>query len=369
MLIGVTSFSNVCAQDKTSDQLIEAVAARFYIWDLDHNETLSIAELDVAIKDPANTGRSAAALAALKRASLASNFTLPALTFNNIRWLAGLAPSNHQPNLTRLYVDSLRRINSLTNAQLFASGLPRLETIRQGRIGDCFCLAPIGAMVNRDPREVASMFSMAGDYHGVVKFGSETVVVALPTDAERAMGRMANNSHDGLWVDLYEAAIGQLHNSRKSPNEQDDSPIDAIANGGSAGRIITDLTGHRVSGYSLAFGKGTAISPATLDAKLGALRRKLSDAMSEKRLVTCSTAHPVTPGLSPRHVYAVLAYDPADDTIHLWNPHGNDFTPKGPSGLDYGYETRHGQFTLSVPEFVQQFSDMAFEGADLVARQ
>ena len=368
LLLAVTPSCSVRAQDKTGGPFIEAVAARFYAWDLDHNETLSMEELDVAIKDPANSDQSAAALAALKRASLSTNYTVPPLTFNNIRELAGRPPARHQPNLVRLYLDSLRRINGFTNGQLFASSLPRLETIRQGHIGDCFCLAPIGAMVHRNPQEVASMFSMAGEYHCVVKIGTEAVVVALPTDAERAMGRMANNSHDGLWVDLYEEAIGQLHNSLKSPDQQSDSSIEAIASGGSAGRVISDLTGHKVSGFSLEFGKDPAAPAALRDTRLAALRRKLADATGQKRLVTCSTLKPTTPGLTPRHVYALLAYDPIYDTIDLWNPHGNEFIPKGPPGLTNGYPTQNGLFTIPVPEFVQQFSGMAFEDTELAAR-
>jgi hypothetical protein len=360
---------SACAAEKDSEAFMTAVAARFYAWDLDHNETLSVEELDIAIKDPANTGRSAAALAALKRASLSSNYTLPMLTFGNIRELASQPPTKHQPNLARLYVDSLRRIHSLSNGQLFASSLPRLETIRQGRIGDCFCLAPIGAMVHRDPQEVASLFSVTDENHCVVKIGGESVVVALPTDAERAMGRMANNCHDGLWVDIYEEAIGQLHNSLKAPYQQSDSSIEAIANGGSAGRVISDLTGHKVSGFSLEVGKDPAAPAALRDSRLAALRRKLANAIGQKYLVTCSTLEPATPGLTPHHVYALLEYDPIDDTVDLWNPHGNEFIPKGPPGPDYGYPTVNGLFTVPLAEFVQQFCGMAFEGTEWVARE
>jgi hypothetical protein len=367
--LAVTPSGRLRAQGNTTNQFIEALAARFCAWDLDHNETLSTQELDVAIKDPANTGRSAAALAALKRASLSTNYTLPSLTFNNIRELASRPASAHQPNLVRLYVDSLRRIRSLTNGQLFASGLPRLETIRQGHLGDCFCLAPIGAMLHRDPQEVASMFSMPDEGHCVVRIGAEALVVTLPTDAERAMGRMANNSHDGLWVDLYEAAIAQLHNNLKSPDQQSDSPIEAIASGGSAGKIISQLTGHKVSGLSLPFINDPAVSEAVRNSRLAGLRRKLADATSQRRLVTGSTSRPTTPGLAPRHVYALLAYDPASDTIDLWNPHGNRFIPKGSPGLTNGYPTQNGLFTMPVTEFVQQFASLAFEGPELVARE
>ena len=279
-------------------------------------------------------------------------------------WLQG----SQQPNLLRLYRDSLRRINSLTNRQLFVTGLPRLETVRQGRIGDCFCLAPIGAMVHRNPQEVAAMFSMQGEYHCAVKIGSEFVMVPLPTDAERAMGRMAN-SHDGLWVELYEKAISQIYNNRKPPSEQLDSSLETIASGGGAGRIISELTGHKISGFALQFAQDPAAPAAWRDATLAALRGKLADASAQKRLMTCSTLTPATPGVTPHHVYAVLEYDPINDTIDLWNPHGNEFAPQGPPGLAYGYPTHNGVFTVPVPEFAQLFSGMAFEDPEVSARE
>ena len=84
--------------------------------------------------------------------------------------------------------------------------------------------------------------------------------------------------------------------------------------------------------------------------------------------MTCSTERPATPGLTSRHIYALLAYDPVNDTIDLWKLHGNEFNPKGPSGLSNGYPTRKGLFTIPVPEFAQLFSGMAFEDTELAAR-
>jgi hypothetical protein len=369
LLLAVTPSMGGTAPVKLRVTFMEVVASNFYTWDRNQDQTLSVDELDFAIKDPGNTGPEAAALAALKRAARATNYTLPPLTLDNIRELAGRPPTTNQPNMTRLYNDSLRRINSVTNRQLFASGLPRLETIHQGHMGDCFCLAPLGAMVYRDPQEVASMFSVQDERHIIVRIGSESVVVAPPTDAEWALAMMANNGQDGLWVDIYEEAIGQLRNNLKSLDQQSNLSLEAIASGGSAGKIITYLTCHKVSSFSLKFGKDPATTDELRDTRLAELRQKLASAIRQKRLVACSTFRPTTPGLSPRHVYALLEYDAKGDTLELWNPHGNKFDPKGPPGLTNGYSTKNGVFTIPIPEFVQQFSGMAFEGTELAARQ
>jgi hypothetical protein len=139
------------AQGKTEDTFVQTVTAKFFMWDSDHDNALSMEELDAAIQDPGNTGRAAAALATLKRAASVTNCTLPPLTLANIRQIANRPTSTNLPDLKRLYRQSLTRVSGLphrfivTSAQLFATGWPKLDAIQQGRMGDCFCLAPLGA--------------------------------------------------------------------------------------------------------------------------------------------------------------------------------------------------------------------------------
>ena len=349
----------VWAQTNADDSFFKAIATNFLTWDKDHNKSLSVEELDAAIEDPGNKGQAAAALAALKRASRSTNYTLPPLTLENIRRLATNTPATNQPNLPRLYSQCFKLLSGVTNRDFFASGLPQLNTIRQGRMGDCFCLAPLGAMIQRDPREVASLFSIQPDGRVRVEFGGGPVSVAPPTDAELAM--TAGNSHDGVWINLYEKAIGEVRNGQVAPEKRSDLPIDAIAKGGSEGRIMSYLTGHRVKWFGFKFAHEPATSDAARAAKLDELRQKLAAAASEKRLMACATEKPTTPGVTPKHAYAVLAYDSEADTVELWNPHGNSFTPKGPPGLSNGYVMTNGLLTVPVAEFVQQFSGVTFE--------
>ena len=343
----------------TNDAFIKTVSANFLRWDKDHNQTLSVEELDAAIENPANRGQAAAALAALKRAARSTNYTLPPLTLANISQLASNAPATNRPNLRLLYRQGLQRITNVTSRELFASGLPQLNTIRQGRMGDCFCLAPLGAMIHRDPHEVAALFSVQADGQVRVEFGGGPVAVAPPTDAELAM--TAGNSHDGVWVNLYEKAIGEARNDQRAPEKRSDLAIDAIATGGSEGKILSYLTGHKVTSFGFKFAKDPATSATTRSTKLDELRRKISAAVSQNLLMVCGTTTPTTPGLTPKHAYALLNYASQSDTVDLWNPHGNDFTPKGPAGLSNGYPTKSGFFTVPLAEFVQQFRGMAFE--------
>jgi thiol-disulfide isomerase/thioredoxin len=359
LLLATARPFGVQAQTHVDDAFFKAVSSNFLAWDKDHNQTLSVEELDAAIENPANQSQAAAALAALKRASRSTNYTLPPLTLLNIHQLATNTPATNRANLQALYRQCFKLLSGATNREFFASGLPQLGTVHQGRMGDCFCLAPLGAMIHRDPREVASLFSVQADGRVVVEFGGGPVSVAPPTDAELAM--TSGNSHDGVWINLYEKAIGQVRNNQVAPEKRSDLPIDAIAKGGSEGRILAYLTGHRVNGFGFKFAKDHAISDAARAAKLDELRIKLAAATREKRLMACGTEKPATPGISPKHAYALLEYDAKADTVDLWNPHGGNFKPKGPPGLSNGYAMKNGLLTVPLAEFVQQFSGMSFE--------
>ena len=332
---------------------LEVVAANFSAWDTNQDQILSKEELDAAIENPANKGPAAAALAALRRASSVSNFQ--PLTLDTIRKLA----DDEDLKLWAVYRQSLARINRVTHHEVFASELPRLSTIHQGRMGNCFTLAPLGAMVYRDPHEVASWFEVQSNGTVLVKMAGGAVLVPPPTDAELAFA--SANTQDGVWINLYEKAIGQARNERKPPGKRFDVALDAIAKGGTEEPIMSYITGHKVGVYSLSFDS----NPETAMSKLAQMRLKMAFATSNRLLMVCATVKPSAPGLSPRHAYAVLDYDASSDTVKLWNPHGNDFKPKGPPGLTNGYPTTNGIFTMPLADLTRQFIHVVIERPEL----
>ena len=348
----------VCAVQlgaQPSNEFIASVQKNFARWDLNHDGILSSNELDVVVANPQITNEAAAAVAALKRVSRGTKAAAPSLTLANITTLTG----QRQPDFALMFSAGLKRISAATNRNLFADGLPKLETIHQGKLGNCFCLAPLGAMVHRDPAQVAAMFVAETNGNYSVRLGKKTVEVPPLTDAEIAM--TASNEHAGIWVNLYEKAVGTARNEDKPTGQRVNSPLDVIARGGSSGTMLAYLTGNDVVRFSFKFAKAPASVTNDLAAKLAELRGKLAAATQEKRLMTCGTVKPTTPGLTPNHAYAVLDYDTDNDAVRLWNPHGQSFRPKGAPGLDSGYATTNGIFQIPLPHFVQQFNSMAFE--------
>ena len=342
---------------QTNRGFIATVRENFARWDLDHDGSLSSNELDAAVADPRMTNQNAAAAAALKRASRLKKTPLPPLTLENI----AAVTAQRRPDLALMFHEGLLRIAAVTNRALFADGLPKLETIHQGKLGNCFCLAPLGAMVQRDPAQVAAMFTAGtnGDY--CVRLGKKSVEVAPPTDAEIAL--TSSNEHAGVWVNLYEKAVGTARNDDRPQEARLDSPFDALARGGSAGTMLAYITGHDIQRFSFKFAKAPASPTNDFPAKLTELRMKLRAARQANRLMTTGTIKPTTPGLTPNHAYAVLDYDATADLVRLWNPHGQDFKPKGAPGSETGYVTTNGVFQIPLAEFVKQFSGMAFEVA------
>jgi hypothetical protein len=242
----------------TTDEFLQQIDKNFAAWDRDSDGELTVPEIDTAGADAKVTGKAAAALAALKRASRISKYNIKTLNKEQITEFATGKPADDKPDLSGMYAQGVSRLGKLTKRDLFADGGPRLDTIHQGRLGNCFCLAPLGALVHRDPQQVVAMFTKLDDGNYKVTLGKNSCTVAPPTDTEIA--RTATNEDAGLWVNMYEKAIGKLRNDAKPEAERAGSPIDALARGGSAGTILAYITGNEIKRYTCSFAKDEKMS-------------------------------------------------------------------------------------------------------------
>jgi hypothetical protein len=346
------------AQPPTVPTFADQVKARFSAWDRDGNGTLTRAEIDRAVADPAVKGAEAAAVAALRRAVRNTKTPPPALTRDTLLTLA--AGGKDAPDLNGMYAAARTRI-AAAKRELFARGGPTLDDISQGKLGNCFCLAPLGAVVARNPTDVAKMITPAPDGGYDVRFGPRVVRVPPPTDAELAV--LASSNGDGIWVNVYEKAVGKLRVEEAAAAGKEAAPdLDLLTKGGSAGTMVGVVTGKKIERLSCAFARDAKLTADEKAAKLAVMRERLTDAFAAKKLVTCGTGKGVTvPGVHGNHAYAVLGYDRAADLIALWNPHGQTFTPKGPAGVGTGYPTKDGRFRMPLPEFAAVFGGLAFE--------
>ena len=342
------------------ERFLAVLTKNFAAWDADRDGLLSANEINKLVEEPEVRGEDAAAIAALKRASRFRIATLPSFTLEHLQGLAkAQSLEKGMPDLPAMFGGSLKRI-AKTKRELFSVEGPRIETIRQGRMGNCFSLAPLAALAHERPDYIREqMIRPLEDGRYVVKLGQQEVQVAAPTDAEIAL--TSENEDGSVWVNVYEKAAGIAHNAKKPADKRDATGLDALNRGGSAGSQLAFITGREMFRVSCSFAKKKDLPQAEYDKHMAELRAALTAATKENRLMTCGTLTSTIPGLTPNHAYAILSYDSATDVIRVWNPHGDTREVKGEPGPKNGYPIQDGIFEMPLTVFVKEFAGTAYE--------
>ena len=337
---------------------LDQARSHFAQWDMNKDGEISVPEIDRAIASPKTKGPTAAAAVSIRRALKGKKITVDHLTLDKLSQSVP-RPADQKtkiPDYEGMYNTALKKI-ATSRTGLFGTEGPDLDSISQGRLGDCYCLAPLGAMLHRDPNQVKSMFTPLEDGKVIVHLGREKVEVPPLTDGELAL--FASTKTQGIWVQTYEKAMGIHLAARK---KQLTTPIGAVGAGGSAGTALGLITGHRFDRFSCKPFRDEALSESEKGAKLAALRKGLDLSVREQRLICGGTPKDVkVPGVTPNHAYAILHYDRKTDLVTFWNPHGQTFKPKGEPGLEFGYPVAKGKFQAPLKEAVTWLAGFNWE--------
>ena len=357
-LVGVSFCLSALAEEAPSAKFIEALKASFAAWDSDHDGSLGGMEIDHALADAEIKTDAAAALAAVKRLERSKTWASIPRTLDGLSSLAVGAKTKDAPDIGEMFADGQKRI-AHAKRELFANGAPQLMGLQQGRMGNCFSLAPLGSMLSRDASQVKAMFKDNADGTYDVKIGKKWIHIAGPTDAEVALS--SSNNSTGLWSNVYEKAAGVARNEARAEKDRVTTPLDAIARGGSAGTMLAFISGNEMERFTLTWAKDAKTAPEVTASKLKELRSRLIAAFAEHRCVTTGTNKPSMPGLRGGHAYGVIGYNEATDEIRVWDPHGDAFTPKEAPGSDAGFPRKDGICAMPLTVFVKQFAGLAFE--------
>ena len=190
------------------ERFVAVLEKNFTAWDANHDGQISTDEINQLVASPTIRGEDAAGVAALKRASRIRKVTLPSFTLEHLKELANTQPpAKDMPDFAAMFGGSLKRIVT-AKRELFTATGPRIETIRQGKMGNCFSLAPLAALAHQRPDYVRTeMIRPQADGSFAVRLGHEVVKVKAPTDAEIAL--CSGNEDGSLWVNVYEKAAGE----------------------------------------------------------------------------------------------------------------------------------------------------------------
>lgn len=235
---------------------------------------------------------------------------------------------------------------------LFADGRPHFDRLRQGPVGDCYFLSGVGWMAHYHPDRIAQAIRPRRDGGFEVTFPSgERASVAPLTETEILVNSAKGTLADGLWVAALEKALGVIEGEHSRRRASIADPILRIS-GGSSRENIRLWTGHPVETLHLNH-------PDEARRVAQALRL-----MQEHRLMaeaSIGRSHAPPSALPHGHSYAVMAFDPARSILTLWNPWGDDFTPKGAPGPEHGWPRRHGLFEIPLHDFLRTFSSISIE--------
>ena len=214
------------------------VTQNFADWDTNGDGMLSPQEIDTLVADPRVTGDEAAAIATLKLAFIRrAKIGDPPLriTTDFLAHYAAAPRSKAFPAFDLRFRMLARRIHA-TPAALFATAsAPQLANIHQGMIGDCFYLAVVGDLVNRDSSEVRHMIvpNADGSYDVTFPAGQKAHVPPI-TDAEVALS--SNPMGSGRWLPVLEAAFGTVRETLPGvPIPNDTTTVYGSSEAGSGG--------------------------------------------------------------------------------------------------------------------------------------
>lgn len=388
---------SVRSQSLVDTPFTRQVLTNFSAWDTDKDGTLSYREINGRVADPRVAGEAAAALAALKIAFRSSgNTSLPPFTRDYFSLYArgvssrkapptraaedeiephdespvtvvSPAESPPLPKFDSFYRRGLVQIRT-TGPEVFLANDPRLDHVKQRHASDCFFLAVIGAMISRDPARVRRMIVSRRDGSYTVTFpGKSPVSVPALTDAQLCL--YGSTSSGARWLMILEEGFGRASNETWPERVRHEVASDYYVSGGNSNACLRMMTGNPTNSILLRESGADALSTQEESApKLAEVRQALGDAFREQRLVTAGTNMAKRPpAITGRHSYAVIGYDPTSDTVRMWNPHRNNFRPRGASGasgtsgITSGYATREGLFNVPLEDFVRVFARLSWE--------
>jgi hypothetical protein len=203
----------------------------------------------------------------------------------------------------------------LAAGQLFVNGAAYTD-IRQGQLGDCYFLATLGSIAQRDQGAIEDMFINNGDGTYTVRFfrgGTADYVTVdryLPTTssgylAYQGSNQLYSNVNGELWAALAEKAYAQI-NEQGWIGQNGTNSYQGIS-GGWMESVAEQVLGRNATSVS-----NTSAST-------------IINALAAGKMVTAgSKSSGTSNGVVGSHAYIVTGYDSATQTFKLYNPWGTN---------------------------------------------
>ena len=278
---------------------------------------------DVVNSNPANLkfkGQTAGNLAAGSSATLLNNLV--------DKWFLGV----DVPMLSGSGVSYQTVVGNLFN------GVPSRADAKQGQLGDCYFIAALSAIADKNPDAVRNLFIDNSDGTYTVRFYVNSVADYVTVNRSLATrystlfysgyGQSITSTSTTLWIALAEKAYAQWNETGNSG--RDGTNRMAAIEGGWMSYVNAQVLGYASSNYSF------ASTP----------KQTLIDAINSGKSVTLGTKTGSGNGLVGGHAYIVTGYNAANDTFTTYNPWGTTHA----GALTYAQlQTNCSMFTVTDP--------------------
>lgn len=271
---------------------------------------------DVVNSNPANRyyrGQTAGNLAAGSSSTLLNNLVN--------KWFMG----TDEPVISGTTVTYQTSTGNLFNST------PSRADARQGMLGDCYFIAALASIADKNPNAVRNMFTDNGDGTYTVRFYSGVAIGASKPDyvtVNRRLPSFANgtlaysgyglgisSSTTTLWIAIAEKAYAQWN--EKGRAGRDGTNRYAAIEGGWMSNVNAQVLGYNSSNYSLTTSN----------------QQTLINAVTSGKATTIGTVQNASAGgLYGSHAYIVTGYNSTAGTFTLHNPWGTSH----PSPLTFG---------------------------------
>ena len=256
---------------------------------------------DVVNSNPANArfqGATAGNLAAGSSATLLNNLV--------DKWFLGA----DEPVMSGSGLSYQTVVGNLFN------GTPSRNDAKQGQLGDCYFIAALASLADKNADAVRNLFIDNNDGTYTVRFYADsnraadyvTVNRRLPTSGGllrySGYGLSTTSSATTLWIAIAEKAYAQWN---ETGNEgRDGTNTYAAIEGGWMSYVNAQVLGTNSSNYSF----------------LNTPKQTLINAITGNLAITLGTKTSVNDGLVGGHAYSVTGYNAGTDTFTLHNPWG-----------------------------------------------
>jgi hypothetical protein len=221
---------------------------------------------------------------------------------------------------------------------LFGPGGPAARDVAQGEDGDCYFLAALAELANRDPQIIRKAIQDKGDGTYVVTFhdGQQLVKVAIDRKLPMKDGHLVNASRarsDALWPELIEKAFAKWKGG-----------YPAIGRGGFGGPAIAALTGWTPHAEALADQSPEPLFER-IQATLAAGGVVLAGTPAQRR-------PDAPPGLVEDHEWSILKAERRPDGLWL--------QVRNPWGTGNFHGGQNGVFWIRTMGLINEFSGIVF---------